>query len=382
MMSKPMRGINVLGALLSLMLLHAAPAGAATKWYVQNWGVDSLTCGPAGTPCRSISKAIGLAAAGDTVLVGPGVYSDDLDGDMVHGEPGEETTPIVVNKPLTIVSTHGTQGTVIAETNPLGSYAILLAPASGKVVFGVKDKGFTIAMREGWHGIVGQPFGVANITIAGNTVVITPYTSTASYTVGIEYFDTFGAGGSATIKDNQVIGHRNSDAATIDAYGMLVATTTTINNVIDHNSIGNCSIGFLIGGGTWTVTNNTAGANFGDGVGTGFGFALTRPSVMFAPTTLKKFANNNATFNTTGIDVEPGVTFTAMTSNVMVANQSNCGLRNHTGGTLALSGNFWGELSGPGADPADNFCNVGAGSVTTSMNDLGVDKTPKQHPKR
>ena len=69
-------------------LLGTSVVDAATL-HVANNGIDSDTCGAGSAPCRSISRAIVNAAAGDTIVVGPGRYGD-LNGDGSFGGPGEE----------------------------------------------------------------------------------------------------------------------------------------------------------------------------------------------------------------------------------------------------------------------------------------------------
>ena len=57
---------------------------------VADHGVDVPGCGQDVTsPCRSISQAIALADAGDTILVGPGRYGDLNDNGRLD-EAGEE----------------------------------------------------------------------------------------------------------------------------------------------------------------------------------------------------------------------------------------------------------------------------------------------------
>ena len=77
-----------LSALVILGLALAIPTTATSaSLQVANTGTDSPACGAA-TPCRSIGPAIANAASGDTILVGPGLYSSDLDRDGVRSEPG------------------------------------------------------------------------------------------------------------------------------------------------------------------------------------------------------------------------------------------------------------------------------------------------------
>src|SRR5262245_14686348 len=78
-----------LGAALVAAIALAAPANAATL-RVANNGVDGAGCGTTTSPCRSLSRAIANAVAGDRIIVGPGRYGD-LDRDGTFGESGEET---------------------------------------------------------------------------------------------------------------------------------------------------------------------------------------------------------------------------------------------------------------------------------------------------
>src|SRR5260221_1335670 len=90
---------------LSIFLI-GAPAWAATR-HVENWGVDSGSCGTAAAPCRTIGQAVALAVAGDTILVGPGLYGDTL---------GEPAGGIVLSNAVTVKSTHGAAATLIKYT--------------------------------------------------------------------------------------------------------------------------------------------------------------------------------------------------------------------------------------------------------------------------
>jgi hypothetical protein len=76
--------------LLLASTLPAAPADALLR-YVANNGVDSATCGTLAAPCRSITRAIAHAVAGDTIVVGPGRYGDiDEDGHSTTRDLGSD----------------------------------------------------------------------------------------------------------------------------------------------------------------------------------------------------------------------------------------------------------------------------------------------------
>jgi hypothetical protein len=95
------RGVRISSA-AALFFALAASAHAATL-YVANDGIDPpgcvppvcivgkpCRCGAKASPCRSITCGIMSAAAGDTIVVGPGAYGD-LNHDGTLGDlPGEE----------------------------------------------------------------------------------------------------------------------------------------------------------------------------------------------------------------------------------------------------------------------------------------------------
>jgi hypothetical protein len=139
-------------------MTNASPAQAVSaKLYVANNGTDNTDCGPKDKlPCRSISRAIAHANAGDQIIVGPGLYGD-LNGDGTvnpSGNSGEEapvtamigttsyTAIVNIDKQLTVVSRDGAGATVI-DTAGISS-SIGVHPAAGGVVFGKTGKGFTV----------------------------------------------------------------------------------------------------------------------------------------------------------------------------------------------------------------------------------------------
>src|SRR5262245_30462958 len=146
-----------------------AAVNAATL-HIANNGVDSDTCGAGSAPCRSISQAIVNAAAGDTIVVGPGRYGD-LNGDGSVGGPGEEAGPagcqcmIEVNKRLTLKSSDG-PGVTILDAAGAEVYGVF-AQADGVTVGSGSGHGFTIvkARKEGIH-VEGN-----GVTVAGNVAI-------------------------------------------------------------------------------------------------------------------------------------------------------------------------------------------------------------------
>src|SRR5581483_1348212 len=88
---------------LSFVLASAAHASTV---YVANNGTDDASCGSKASPCRSITRGIHVASAGDHVVVGPGSYRGE------SGAPGCDCF-VAVGKPLALTSSDGAASTVI-----------------------------------------------------------------------------------------------------------------------------------------------------------------------------------------------------------------------------------------------------------------------------
>src|SRR5262245_49079591 len=65
-------------AAAALVLLFAAAAAAETL-FVAKGGVDAPGCTNSGAPCLTISYAVGQATGGDTIQIGPGIYTDAVE---------------------------------------------------------------------------------------------------------------------------------------------------------------------------------------------------------------------------------------------------------------------------------------------------------------
>jgi len=122
---------------LGLVLVVVIPSSAlSATLHVSNSGIDAPGCGGS-SPCRSIGQAVANAAAGDKIVVGPGLYSNNLDGDGVSG-PGEEPAGgIMITKPLQITSELGASSTLVNSSGP-----VFIIGSSG-VTLGDLGKGFT-----------------------------------------------------------------------------------------------------------------------------------------------------------------------------------------------------------------------------------------------
>jgi len=67
------------GLLLTAIAAALAPAAVATTWYVNGvTGSDGNNCMSTTTPCKTIGHAISLAPSGDSIIVAPATYTENL----------------------------------------------------------------------------------------------------------------------------------------------------------------------------------------------------------------------------------------------------------------------------------------------------------------
>lgn len=164
-------GRKVTAALAAVIIWAATGEVEAKTLAVAVHGTDDATCGGKATPCRSIARAIANAAAGDSIVVGPGRYGD-LDGDGVLGEAGEEPAPdgvshmLLIDKALSVTSRDGALATVIDASGAPRDLVRIEAPG---VVFGKAKKGFTVQNAPaGFVGVLVAGSNGSGVVIAGN----------------------------------------------------------------------------------------------------------------------------------------------------------------------------------------------------------------------
>ena len=342
----PGRPVLLLLAVAGLGLGALAGAAEAATLNVANNGVDSGTCGAAASPCRSISQAIANASAGDRIVVGPGRYGD-LDGDGAFTSAGEEAPSVAcscmikVDKAVTIESRAGAGATVLDVGGLPGNVVGILA--SG-VVFGRAKKGFTLT--GGISGLVVFS-GTSGVSVAGNL-------ATANPNYGF-YFDGSGH-----------VGSGNAAHASNNGFYLRDSGHTLTGNLASGNVVG-----FAFEGSGHHLTGNVASANSAYGfsfVGSGHLLSSNVASAndqvgVFAQAGSGHVFSGNAVHGN-GVGTAWGGTGTLSKNNLY--GNVNCGMNNQSGSAIDARNNFWGAATGPGADPADNVCNFGAGSSTTT----------------
>jgi len=259
---------------------------------------------------------------------------------------------IDVRKRLTIRSTHGAGVTVLdAGRASLPDGVALLTDG---VVFGQQGSGFTIT---GLNTVPAECFGVAllvqgsNVSVGGNVVT-----------------------GNTVLRGIDIQGRGNK----------------IVGNLVSQNSVGDFGV-LVSSDGNTMLTGNVASGNVGTG-------CFARPGGFFFHGEV--VANGNAavgnsligfmvdrfpaaprsgqmlTKNVVAGNLGPGIFVVGngtaapltLTQNNIYGNDSagaNCGVFNETGGNITVANNFWGAVTGPGGNPADDVCD-GGGATTIS----------------
>lgn len=333
---------RVLAAIV-LLMASAVPA-QATTWYVRNNGDDGFVppCGTKDRPCRSIGHAISLAAADDTINVGPGVYGD-LDGSGTLGDfPGEDAASggcncmINVDKQLTFVSRDGALLTVLDAGGLRGKAVHVQA---SKTVFGKLGKGFTVRNGGTGTGLFTDP-AVQKVKVQGNIA--------SGNATGFSLSGTGADGNGVQAADN---------VALLNGVGFLLGGSA---NILERNRALCNTQGFVVGGDAHKVKQNVA---IGNSLA---GFEIDVQTGALNP--VADFGKNAAIANAgRGIEVVAASGFGSSATVVIKSSNlygngdaaNNCGLVVDNGDatngvTVTAAQNFWGAATGIGANPADS----------------------------
>jgi hypothetical protein len=402
-MAHERRRLTIIAVALAALLL-ATPTQAAVKW-VENYGVDSGSCGATfSSPCRSISRALANAAAGDVILVGPGRYGD-IDYDGAFTTPGDEAASsgmIDIGQRQIVISRRGAAATVI--DGALGPTNTAFNETVGISAKGVLLEGFTIT-ADGEAGVLidttPDVSGTrAPVVVAGNVI-----REGAKDDAGVSGIVLSGGDGHVILANQltspfdqgvwAVLGDRHviaANTATSCGTGFRVDLSTgsvlAANQAYGARDVAPDYTGFLLNGdftivkanvassyptaGFWVIgQRNQLIANVASD--NDVGFYIVPPLGGIATTMVADSAIGN---RKAGVEIDDplsyGVALSVISSNLFgnggdptLANP-NCGILNTTTSAITATRNFWGSASGPGADPADAACNSGGGSITTT----------------
>jgi hypothetical protein len=342
--------LTLLTTLLTLLALAPVPAAWATVLQVANNGLDAAGCGTKAAPCRSITRAIDNAVAGDTIVVGPGRYGD-LDHDGVVGEPNEEGPRIgglvLIDKAVTVVSSSGAVWTII-DTGGSNQNVVRIIASGAR--FGKAKKGFTLVNST--NAGVTVDGGAANVVVEGNLAVRTG----TGFRVG--------ASGSGNLALGNVAS-ANTDGFALGGSGGAVGRSNL--------AVANAGNGFGISGDGVRCEDDVAIGNAGFGFHAGPYSDATLVNDIAIDNLQAVFGGSGDSLAVTGLtalaNLEGGVhnqgttTMTVAASNIFgngtkaLGGRVNCGTLNENN-PLTASNVFWGIFEGPGSDPGDEPCDL------------------------
>ena len=345
-----MRGfVTVAFALAVFPLALSSPAVGGTRWFVAANGTDSATCGGKKEPCRTITAAMADALDGDTVEVGPGRYGD-LNANGVLGEAEEEAPlacacAVSLTKSLLLQSSAGAAVTVIEAGG--ASFGVQMDSTDGTL--GRPGRGFTV-----------RGAGSIGVEVRGSRNRVQGNLATQNVDVGFRVSSP-----DAVLVGNTAVGNPLS--------GIFVSSGPGAT-LIGNRSFGS-QTGFLVLENDSTLTGNVASGNSDNG------FHLAGSGHQFE----RNVANGNGE---AGLFVQNAASAESIVANAFVGNggpglwligpaseisrnnifgndpSGNCGVLNQTDLAVQATKNFWGEASGPGAQPADDVCNLGASTTS------------------
>jgi hypothetical protein len=246
---------------VALILFAAVPAALASTWYVNGVsGSDSNNCTLPTTPCKTIGRAILLAASGDTVMVAAATYTENLTINI--------TVKVIGSGASTTIIDGGGVRTVVTISNTSAHLTLS-----------------KLTIRNGYAQFGGGIYNLGMLTlshsiISGNHAFI--YCPKGCLVAGGGIYSR----GTLTINNSTISGNSavvtgcllfTSCSASASGGGMYSAGTLTINNstISGNTASKNCgaqSRCFASGGGiasgdlTLTIASSTLSGNSGGGI--------------------------------------------------------------------------------------------------------------------
>jgi hypothetical protein len=275
--------------LLWLLTLPLGPASAqSTARYVAPDGVDNTSCNNLSSPCRTIQRAIDLAAAGDMVKVATGTYTDIND----HGDLAQVA---FIDKSITLRGGYlapGFDDPPDPEANP----TTLDAQDLGRVIYitgeiDVVIEGFRIINGDA-EDLGGAGFG----SDAGSGVYIGDATTKFSNNQIFGNNDSFRGCGLYVANSDTTLTNNVISTNTLCSWGggayIKDSQITLERNVISNNRAGGAGGGICMYRSEATINGNTFDANVASGYGGGLYLDASTASLS-ANSFLDNSANGN-----------------------------------------------------------------------------------------
>ncbi len=350
-------------------LMSAAPAQAAT-----------LCVDPGGGGCyTTIQAAINAASSGDTILVSPGSYTENLNvgagvtllgaqANVDPNTPGARTNPalestiVPLNPAIVSVNITAANATVngFQVNAPTGSgQAILASAANDTVSYNIVD-GFETIYDQRTDG-----FTAAHNRLHTNYVGVTVHTGNNTPATGVSVTDNVIVPGLAPVANSRAIYMSltvNSQVTGNSGIGFIGAGlegSGHTNLLVSGNTFNGNRKGISIFGTSTfiTITGNTVNNNHSSPVGAGFGIDIKGQNLTITGNTITGNGDRGISISN-NIGITQNVTVTGNT----IAGNGGLGLRVDplVLGPVGAAHNWWGCVLGPGQPGCDTV----SGSAT------------------
>jgi hypothetical protein len=355
---------------LALVLTLAPAALASTTWYVDGVnGNDSNDCLSSQTACQTIGHTISLCASGDSIMVAPAVYTENL--------PIDRSLKIIGSDAATTIVDGNQAGTVFTINGYIHVTLSKMTIRNGLAVYGggIRNSGTLTVTQSTVSGNTAEEGGGGY-----NSGTLTMFESTVSGNaagLGLPHRWAMGAGiyntGSLTINRSTVTGNIVTDPYWAKGGGICNYKTggVTINNsTVSYNQANiACSCSGSYGGGidnagTLAINNSTISENFIGQLGDAYGGGIDNTGTLtINNTTISHNTAYGQWASVPGIYNDSSDGYTATLQNSIVAlNRLWAGVEN-CAGTMTSNGY---NLS------SDDTCNFnGPGDMNNTKPRLG-----------
>ncbi len=368
--------LRMVAVLLGAMTFSAASSSA--NLYVTTTGNNAGNCQTLGAPCLTIAYALSQAAAGDTINIGGGTFTEELtiSKSVVLNGAGMASTiikapAVLTSNPAVPGGSPGQQTTIVFVTGATTSATIQNLQIQGP--------GSSTCGSIGYGIFAG---GGANLTLSNNHVLmirdISPPLSSCQNGSAIRYGAPSTAQAASGSISNNIIDTYQKNGITLSNTGTVV--TVTGNSVTGELPPPNTAQnGIQISSGAIaTVSNNIVSNNQCGAVGCGPGVAdVWATGILLFDAGAGTAINNNAISGNDGglvaVATTVGQSFSA-SGNTFSANRyanilASALTLNLTGNTI--TGSNWGVVA-QASSPANTVVNLSGGNVVSQAAAAGL----------
>jgi hypothetical protein len=273
--------------LAALLVALSSTALASTKWYVDGvHGNDQNNCKSQQTACKTIGHAISLASSGDSIMVTPATYTENLTIGISLKVIGVGAGTIIIDG-----GHDGTVVTVNASAVPVTLLKVTIRHGIANEGGGIYNLGTltlgncTVSENSATSHETALGGGIAN----GGTLTVTNSILFGNNTTGRSSAGGGIANGGTLIINNSTFRGNTANGGVTGGTGGGIFNTgrvLTINNSTFSGNIAKSALtgaeggAILNSGGTLKINNSTISGNSADGHGGGGGIAVVHGRAM------------------------------------------------------------------------------------------------------